>query len=79
MVHHEPSCIEPRIGALRRRDVVALVATTLALGSVKSVAEVSTRRPLIAVLLGGAHGCDSPGHSMPRLREICRPGKGMGA
>jgi putative tryptophan/tyrosine transport system substrate-binding protein len=54
MVHHEPSCIEPRIGALRRRDVVALVATTLALGSVKSVAEVSTRRPLIAVLLGGA-------------------------
>jgi putative ABC transport system substrate-binding protein len=53
MAHQERNCIA-RIGTLTRRDFVALVGATLAVGSVKSIAEVSTRRPLIAVLLGGA-------------------------
>jgi len=39
---------------MRRRDFVALVAATLAMGSVKAPAQSSTRRPLIAVLLGGS-------------------------
>ena len=39
---------------MRRRDLVALVAATLALGSVKALAQASTHRPLIALLLGGS-------------------------
>src|SRR6266536_2749710 len=39
---------------MRRRDFVALVAGTLAMGSVKALAQSSTHRPLIAVLLGGS-------------------------
>jgi putative ABC transport system substrate-binding protein len=54
MAHQERHCVKPRIGTLTRRDVVALVATSLPLTSIKSLAEVSTRRRFIAVLLGGA-------------------------
>ncbi len=39
---------------MRRRDFVALVVGTLAMGSVKALAQSSTHRPLIAVLLGGS-------------------------
>src|SRR6266536_2142261 len=54
MAGPERNRIEPRVGAMRRRDFVALVAATLAMGSVKAPAQSSTRRPLIAVLLGGS-------------------------
>src|SRR6266536_3480467 len=54
MAGPERSRIEPRIGTMRRRDFVALVAGTLAMGSVKALAQSSTHRPLIAVLLGGS-------------------------
>src|SRR6266496_3654979 len=54
MASPERSHIEPRVGATRRRDFVALVAAMLAMGSIKALSESSTRRPLIAVLLGGS-------------------------
>jgi len=38
---------------MRRRDFVALAAAALASGSLKALAQGSTRRPLITVLLGG--------------------------
>jgi putative tryptophan/tyrosine transport system substrate-binding protein len=54
MARPERNRIKPRVSAMRRRDFVALAAAALASGSVKALAQGSTRRPLIAVLLGGA-------------------------
>jgi hypothetical protein len=50
----ERNRIEPKVDAMRRRDFVALIAATLAMKSIKALAQTSTRRPLIAVLLGGS-------------------------
>ncbi len=55
MAGPERNRIERSIGAVRRRDFVALAAAMLASsGSVRAFAQASTRRPLIAVLLGGS-------------------------
>jgi putative ABC transport system substrate-binding protein len=54
MTGPERNRIEPNVGAMRRRDFVALAAAILAIGSIRAVAQASTRRPLIAVLLGGS-------------------------
>jgi putative tryptophan/tyrosine transport system substrate-binding protein len=53
MAHDQRTCVDQGI-TLTRRDFVGLIAATTALPSVKTLAEASTRRPLIAVLLGGA-------------------------
>jgi putative tryptophan/tyrosine transport system substrate-binding protein len=53
MAHDQRSCVDQGI-SFTRRDFVVLVAAIPALPSVKALAETSTRRPLIAVLLGGA-------------------------
>jgi putative ABC transport system substrate-binding protein len=39
---------------MRRRDFVTLFAATVTMGSIKALAQTSTRPPLIAVLLGGS-------------------------
>ncbi len=54
MARRKRNRIESRTAVMRRRDFVALIATTLAMGSVQVRAQTSTRRPLIAVLLGGS-------------------------
>src|SRR6266480_6528501 len=54
MAGPERNRIEPSVGAMRRRDFVALAAAMLASGSVRALAQASTRRPLMAVLLGGS-------------------------
>jgi putative tryptophan/tyrosine transport system substrate-binding protein len=53
MVHARRSCVDQGI-TLTRRAFFVLVAATTALPSVKTLADALTRRPLIAVLLGGA-------------------------
>src|SRR6266700_4687943 len=54
MAGPEQNRIEPSVGAIRRRDFIALAAAVLASGSVRGLAQAATRRPLIAVLLGGS-------------------------
>src|SRR6266516_1631457 len=54
MAGPEQNRIEPSVGAIRRRDFIALAAAVLASGSVRGLAQAATRRPLMAVLLGGS-------------------------